>query len=53
MSEAALRMLQAAEGKPVALQVSLLKKALEAQEDPAAELLKQLEGKGQNIDIRV
>jgi hypothetical protein len=53
MSEAAMRMLQAADGKPVSLQVSLLKKAAEAQQDPDAELSKELEGKGQNIDFRV
>lgn len=53
MSEAALRMLQAADGKPVTLQVSMLKKALESQQAPDADALKELEGKGQNVDFRV
>ena len=53
MSQAALRMLQAADGKPVNMQVSMLKKALDAQQDTTSELLQQLEGKGQNIDFRV
>jgi hypothetical protein len=35
------------------LQVALLKKALQSQEDQAAELLKMLSGKGQSIDLRV
>jgi hypothetical protein len=35
------------------LQVALLKKALQSQEDQAAELLKMMSGKGQNLDIRV
>ncbi len=53
MSEAALRMLQAADGKSPALQMAMLKKALTSQQDTAGELLKLLEGKGQNVDIRV
>ena len=53
MSEAALRMLQAADGKPVTLQVSMLKKALESQQAPDSDALKELEGKGQNVDFRV
>lgn len=35
------------------LQVSMLKKTLDAQQNEAASLLKLLEGKGQNLDIRV
>ena len=35
------------------LQVALLKKALQSQEDQAAELLKMMSGKGQSIDLRV
>lgn len=53
MSEAAMRMLQAADGKPVTMQVSMLKKALDSQQEAAGELLKELEGKGLNVDFRV
>jgi hypothetical protein len=53
MSEAALRMLQAVDSKPQALQMNMLKKAMNSQQDAATELLKMLEGKGQNLDIRV
>lgn len=35
------------------LQIVLLKKALQSQEDQASELLKMMLGKGQNIDLRV
>lgn len=35
------------------LQVALLKKALQSQQDQASELLKMMSGKGQNIDLRV
>lgn len=34
------------------LQMALLKKALESQQDQAAELMRLTEGKGQNLDIR-
>lgn len=34
-------------------QVNLLRKSLDQQKDSAAELLKMIEGKGQNLDIRV
>lgn len=34
------------------LQVSLLKKALESQQEQAAELMRMTEGKGQTLDIR-
>jgi hypothetical protein len=53
MSEAALRMLQAADGKPVTMQVSMPKKAPDPQQVPDNDLLKQLEGKGLNVDFRV
>lgn len=35
------------------LQMALLKKALQSQEDQADQLLKMMSGKGQNIDLRV
>ena len=35
------------------LQLALLKKSLEAQQESAAEILRQAEGKGSVIDIRV
>ena len=34
------------------LQIALLKKALESQQDQAAELMRMTEGKGQTLDIR-
>jgi hypothetical protein len=34
------------------LQMSMLRKTLDAQNDEAATLMQMLEGKGQNIDIR-
>jgi hypothetical protein len=34
------------------LQMLLLKKALQSQKDQAAEILKEIEGKGQTIDFR-
>jgi hypothetical protein len=34
------------------VQMSLLRKTMDAQSDQAAELMKMIEGKGQNIDIR-
>ncbi|GEM_PF-1710331 len=40
------------EAKRAQLQVQLLKKTLETQQQQAAELLKLLEGKGQVLDIR-
>lgn len=42
-----------AEAKIARLQVALLRKNLDAQEQQAAELLRMLEGKGQNLDLRV
>ena len=41
-----------ADSKRAALQMLLLKKALQAQQDQAAEITKQIEGKGQSIDFR-
>ena len=38
--------------KRAALQVALLRKALDSQEQQAAEILKLVEGKGQQLDIR-
>lgn len=35
------------------LQIALLKKVLESQQDQAAELMRMQEGKGQVLDIRV
>ncbi len=50
---AALDGLAGVEDKRAALQVALLKKALESQQQQAAELMKLVEGKGQQLDIRV
>lgn len=36
-----------------ALQMGMLKKALDSQKQQADQLLKMLDGKGQNIDMRV
>jgi len=41
------------DAKIARLQVALLRKNLDAQEQQAAELLRLLEGKGQHLDIRV
>ena len=38
--------------KRAELQMLLLKKALQSQQEQATELLKQIEGKGQTIDFR-
>lgn len=43
----------APESKRAELQMLLLKKALQAQQEQAAELTKQIEGKGQTVDFRV
>lgn len=51
--QTALSAVQSADSKRVALQVNLLRKSLDAQQQQAAELLRQLEGKGQVVDIRV
>ena len=39
--------------KRMALQVALLRKSLDAQQEQAADILRLLEGKGQQVDIRV
>ncbi len=54
-TQAALQALQGAdavEGKRVQLQVELLKKSLQSQQDQAAEVIKMMEGKGQTVDFR-
>lgn len=43
----------ATEAVKARLQASMLRKSLDAQENEAAALLRMLEGKGQNLDIRV
>lgn len=50
---AALNALTGVEDKRAALQVSMLRKSLDSQQQQAAELMKILEGKGQQLDIRV
>lgn len=55
-TQAALQGVQSAdpaESMRVQLQVALLKKSLDSQETQAAEMLKMLSGKGQQIDLRV
>jgi hypothetical protein len=49
----ALRAYQASEPQQAQAQVAVLKKAMDAQKSEAAELLKLLEGKGQQLDLRV
>ncbi len=49
---AALNALTGVEDKKLALQVSMLRKSLDSQQQMAADLLKLLDGKGQQIDIR-
>jgi hypothetical protein len=51
--QTALSAVQSADSKRIALQANLLRKSLDAQQQQAAELLRQLEGKGQVVDIRV
>lgn len=48
-----LQGLESVQDKRVQLQAALLRKALDSQEQQAAELLKLIEGKGQVVDIRV
>jgi hypothetical protein len=55
-TQAALQAVQSADatdGMRAQLQVALLKKSLQSQEAQAAEMLKMLSGKGQQIDLRV
>jgi hypothetical protein len=49
----ALQGVQNTDGKRAALQLALLKKALDSQQSDAAQMLKLMDGKGQNLDIRV
>lgn len=51
--DAALNAVAGAEDKRMALQVALLRKSLDAQQEQAADILRLLEGKGQQVDIRV
>ncbi|HJP82460.1 MAG TPA: putative motility protein [Fimbriimonadaceae bacterium] len=51
--DAALNAVTNVDQKRAALQVALLRKALDSQEQQAAEILKMVEGKGQQLDIRV
>ena len=39
--------------KRAQLQTMLLKKALDAQQGESSQMLRQVEGKGQNLDLRV
>lgn len=41
------------EAKIARLQMALLKKTLDAQQEQSAELMRMLEGKGQVVDLRV
>jgi hypothetical protein len=52
-ADTALQGLSNVDGKRAQLQAVLLKKALDSQEQQAAELLKMMEGKGQVVDLRV
>ncbi len=48
-----LRAYQTSQTAQAETQVALLKKTLDSQKEEAANLLKLIEGKGQNVDIRV
>lgn len=50
--DAALNALTGVENKRAGLQISLLRKSLDSQQQIASDLLKLLEGKGQQLDIR-
>jgi hypothetical protein len=52
-TSAALQGVQNTDDKRAALQLALLKKALDSQQAEATSLLKLMDGKGQNVDIRV
>ena len=52
-SATALQGVQNAGDKRATLQLALLKKALDSQQQDAADILKLMDGKGQNLDIRV
>jgi len=49
---AASQPIAAPEGKRAELQMLLLKKALQSQQDQANEITRQIEGKGQTVDFR-
>jgi hypothetical protein len=51
--DAALNSISPVEDKRAALQVALLKKTLESQQQQAQELVRMMEGKGRVIDLRV
>ena len=51
--DAALSALTSVEDKRAGLQVALLRKSLDSQQQIASDLMKLLEGKGQQLDIRV
>ena len=48
----ALQGVQNSDDKRATLQLALLKKSLDSQQQEAANLLKLIDGKGQNLDIR-
>ena len=49
----ALQSVDSVDSKRIALQVALLKKSLQSQEDQAAEIRQLMEGKGRVVDLRV
>lgn len=49
----AVQQMDPTEMKRASLQVALLKKTLQVQEDQAAELRRLMEGKGRIVDLRV
>lgn len=51
--DAALTAVQSVEDKRAGLQIALLRKSLDSQQQQAADLMKLLEGKGQQVDLRV
>lgn len=52
-SNAAIQGATSVDNKRAQLQMSLLKKVLDSQQEQSAELMKLMEGKGQVVDIRV
>ena len=54
VSSAETQAIQApAEAKIARLQVALLRKSLDSQQEQAAELIRMMEGKGRVVDLRV
>lgn len=54
MSSAETQAIQApTEAKIAHLQVALLRKSLDSQQEQAAELIRMMEGKGRVVDLRV